>query len=100
MPSPSSGAACALTGLDGFGSRKRLPILGYIVDFACREHRLVIEIDGSRHHNDAAVHYDRQRTEALQQNGWTVIRFWSDDVARHIDDVCLHIPQIDTKEQS
>lgn len=86
--------------LDGLGFRRQLPILGYIVDFACPEHKLIIEIDGSQHADDAAIHYDQQRTETLQQNGWTVIRFWNDDVLHQIDDVCLHILRSIPKEPS
>jgi len=86
--------------LDGLGFRRQLPILGYIVDFACPEHKLIIEIDGSQHADDAAIHYDQQRTETLQQNGWTIIRFWNDDVLHQIDDVCLHILRSIPKEPS
>lgn len=86
--------------LDGLGFRRQLPILGYIVDFACPEHKLIIEIDGSQHADDAAIHYDQHRTETLQQNGWTVIRFWNDDVLHQIDDVCLHILRSIPKEPS
>jgi len=86
--------------VDGLGFRRQLPILGYIVDFACPEHKLIIEIDGSQHADDAATHYDQQRTETLQQNGWTVIRFWNDDVLHQIDDVCLHILRSIPKEPS
>lgn len=86
--------------LDGLGFRRQLPILGYIVDFACPEHKLIIEIDGSQHADDAAIHYDQQRTETLQQNGWTIIRFWNDDVLHQIDDVCLNILRSIPKEPS
>lgn len=86
--------------LDGLGFRRQLPILGYIVDFACPERKLIIEIDGSQHADDAAIHYDQQRTETLQQNGWTIIRFWNDDVLHQIDDVCLHILRSIPKEPS
>jgi very-short-patch-repair endonuclease len=27
----------------------------------------------------------------LEQDGWTVLRFWNDDVLRDIDNVCQHI---------
>ncbi len=86
--------------LDGLGFRRQLPILGYIVDFACPEHKLIIEIDGSQHADDGVIHYDQQRTETLQQNGWTVIRFWNDDVLHQIDDACLHILRSIPKEPS
>ena len=77
--------------LMGLGFRRQLPIGGYIVDFACPEHKIIVEIDGSQHANDDAVDYDRQRTAHLEQNGWTVLRFWNDDVLKDIDNVCQHI---------
>ncbi|WP_416408484.1 endonuclease domain-containing protein [Agrobacterium rosae] len=77
--------------LDGLSFRRQLPILGYIVDFACPSHKLVIELDGTQHADDDAMRYDRQRTEKLEQHGWTVIRFWNHDILSDIDNVCLHI---------
>ena len=38
--------------------------------------------------------YDRiwaLRTKALSDLGWTILRFWNDDVLRDIDGVCQHI---------
>ncbi|QFY59608.1 endonuclease domain-containing protein [Rhizobium grahamii] len=77
--------------LMGLGFRRQLPIAGYIVDFACPSHRLIVELDGSQHANELAADYDSVRTRRLQTAGWTVIRFWNDDVLRDIDNVCLHI---------
>ena len=53
------------------------PIGQYIVDFACTEHRVVIELDGGQHADNAA---DARRTVWLEGEGWKIIRFWSDDV--------------------
>ncbi|WJH39527.1 endonuclease domain-containing protein [Aliirhizobium terrae] len=77
--------------LMGLGFRRQLPIGGYIVDFACSTHRLIVEVDGSQHGNDRDLRYDALRTQRLEQDGWTVLRFWNDDVVKDIDSVCLHI---------
>ncbi|MGK9050037.1 endonuclease domain-containing protein [Neorhizobium petrolearium] len=77
--------------LMGLGFRRQLPIAGYIVDFACPTHRLIVEIDGSQHGNDADLRYDADRTRRLEKDGWIVLRFWNDDVLKDIDNVCLHI---------
>ncbi|UHS60879.1 endonuclease domain-containing protein [Agrobacterium vaccinii] len=77
--------------LEGISFRRQMPVAGYIVDFACSDHRLIIEIDGSQHTQNAAIMYDDERTARLQKDGWTVIRFWNDDILRDIDNVCLHI---------
>lgn len=77
--------------LMGLGFRRQVPIDRYIVDFACSEHRIVVEVDGSQHGDEASVSYDEQRTTFLKSLGWTVLRFWNGDVQRDIDGVCAHI---------
>ncbi|MGV8939511.1 MAG: endonuclease domain-containing protein [Allorhizobium sp.] len=77
--------------LMGLSFRRQVPVGGYIVDFACPLHRLVVELDGSQHGNDADQDYDRLRTARLEADGWTVLRFWNEDVLQDIDGVCLHI---------
>ena len=76
--------------LMGLGFRRQYPFGRYILDFACPEHKLVVEVDGSQHGEAQAV-YDTVRTQALQAAGWTVLRFWNDDVLKDIDGVCQHI---------
>ncbi|MCJ9671717.1 DUF559 domain-containing protein [Neorhizobium sp. BETTINA12A] len=80
--------------LMGLSFRRQLPIAGYIVDFACPTHHLIVEVDGSQHGNDEDLRYDAARTQRLEQDGWTVLRFWNDDVLKDIDNVCLHIVKI------
>ena len=77
--------------LMGLGFRRQMPIAGYIVDFACPSDKLIVELDGSQHGHDDAVSYDTDRTRRLQANGWTVLRFWNDDVLKNTDNVCRHI---------
>ena len=57
---------------------RRQHLIGdFIVDFACTEHGLVIEIDGGQHAENAG---GAPRTAWLKNEGWTVIRFWNNDV--------------------
>ncbi|MER8644028.1 endonuclease domain-containing protein [Mesorhizobium sp. M1252] len=77
--------------LMGLGFRRQFPIAAYIVDFACPEKKLVIEVDGSQHTDGGAAAGDETRTSHLGQDGWTVLRFWNDDVIRDVDNVCQHI---------
>ncbi len=77
--------------LAGLSFRRQLPVAGYIVDFACPSHKIIVELDGFQHAEDAAADYDRQRTETLEQCGWRVLRFWNEDVVKDIDNVCLHM---------
>ncbi|NEJ70692.1 DUF559 domain-containing protein [Rhizobium phaseoli] len=77
--------------LMGLSFRRQMPIAGYIVDFACPTHRLIVEIDGSQHALASNASYDDIRARRLQTYGWTVLRFWNDDILRDIDNVCTHI---------
>ena len=77
--------------LMGLGFRRQVPIAGYIADFACPEHRLVIEVDGTQHARPGAAFRDRKRTSKLGETGWTVVRFWNHEVMQELDNVCEHI---------
>ena len=74
--------------LMGLSFRRQMPIAGYIVDFACAEHKLIVEVDGSQHGGNNALAYDAERTARLEALGWTVLRVWNDEVLRNIDAVC------------
>ena len=69
----------------GLKFKRQKPMGGYIVDFVCIERRLIIEIDGGQHVEQEA--YDRQRDAWLRDQGYTVLRFWNNDVMRQLDDV-------------
>ncbi|ANL45290.1 restriction endonuclease type 2-like protein [Rhizobium phaseoli] len=63
---------------------RQLPIGPYFADFACRELRLVVEIDGSQHADDRR---DAIRDTFMIGNGWSVVRFWNVDVLRELPSV-------------
>jgi very-short-patch-repair endonuclease len=77
--------------LMGLSFRRQFPIAGYIVDFACPSTRLVVEVDGSQHAEGKQLAVDGERLRRLEQDGWTILRFWNDDILRDIDNVCRHI---------
>lgn len=77
--------------LMGLGFRRQFPVAGYIVDFACPQKRLIVEVDGSQHGDAGRAVADEVRTDRLERDGWIVLRFWNDDVLRDIDNVCQHI---------
>ncbi|MGN6469835.1 MAG: endonuclease domain-containing protein [Rhizobiaceae bacterium] len=77
--------------LMGLGFRRQVPIGPYIVDFACPSYRLIVEIDGSQHGEANQARVDAARTSYLKARGWTVLRFWNDDILRDIDNVCRHV---------
>ncbi len=78
-------AALKAKRLGGYKFVRQFPIGPYFADFLCRKHRLVVEIDGSQHVDNA---YDRVRDEFMRDAGFSVIRFWSTDVLRQRNVAC------------
>ena len=55
----------------------------YIVDFVCVEQQLIIELDGGQHAEQAA--YDQHRDAWLRSQGYTVLRFWNNEVMQQLE---------------
>ena len=66
----------------------------YIVDFYCASAKLVIEIDGSQHFEEAGLEADTKRTEIFEQYGLQVIRYTNREIDREFSAVCEQIDQI------
>lgn len=77
--------------LMGMSFRRQVPIGPYIVDFACSSYHLIVEVDGSQHADSENLQRDEARSAYLKASGWTILRFWNDDIIRDIDNVCQHI---------
>jgi very-short-patch-repair endonuclease len=71
--------------LGGYKFRRQQPLGPYIVDFVCFEKRLVIELDGGQHSEQAA--YDSERTAWLRRQGFVILRFWDDQVFKETEAV-------------
>ncbi|MBU1374569.1 MAG: DUF559 domain-containing protein [Alphaproteobacteria bacterium] len=69
----------------GFHIRRQAPFKNYCLDFVCNTRRVVIEVDGSQHADDARVEHDAVRDAVLRRQGFTVLRFWASDVRRNLD---------------
>ena len=65
--------------------KRQVPIGNYIVDFVCMEENLIIEVDGVQH---AESHYDKKRDDELAERGFTILRFWNDEVRNDLAMVC------------
>ena len=68
-------------------------IADYIADFASIQHHLVIEVDGAYHSESEQIAYDENRTQRLQNLGFTVIRFSNEEVINNIESVINIIKQ-------
>jgi len=64
-------------GLGGYKFVRQFAVGPYFADFACRQAALIIELDGSQHADSAS---DAVRTKYLNEQGYSVLRFWNDDV--------------------
>ena len=60
--------------------RRQFPLGNYIVDFVCLERRLIIELDGGQHNEQADRQYDAARDAWLRSQGFRVLRFWNNEV--------------------
>lgn len=58
----------------------------YIADFYCHELKLIIELDGWIHLKQ--LDEDMVRTERLEDQGYTVVRFTNDEILNHWEEVC------------
>ena len=71
----------------GFRFRRQFPIGQYIVDFICREKKIIIELDGGQHNEIQNIDYDKKRTEYLISQSYKVVRFWNNEIDKNIDGV-------------
>ena len=68
----------------GYRFRRQFPIERYIVDFVCREKKIIVELDGGQHNQLDEIQYDIERTSFLTSEGYQVIRFWNSDIDRNL----------------
>ena len=71
----------------GYEFRRQYPIGDYIVDFICREKKIIIELDGGQHNEIENIDKDKQRTEFLANKGYKVLRFWNNEIDNNIEGV-------------
>ena len=71
--------------------RRQYKIGTYVVDFCCLELKLVIELDGG-HHTTQLVHQnDVERQKFIENNGYTVLRFWNNEINNNLEGVVQKI---------
>jgi len=58
--------------------RRQHPLGDYILDFVCLEKKLVIEVDGGQHSEQRDA--DTKRADKLAKAGFSIIRFWNNEV--------------------
>ena len=74
--------------LEGFKFRRQMPLKGYILDFVCFDAKVIVEVDGWQHADNA---HDHRSDAAFEADGFRILRFWNEEVLTNIDGVCLTI---------
>ena len=69
----------------GVKFRRQHPLGNYIADFACLDPKLVVELDGSQHLEQAG--YDLARDRFFHEHGFDVLRFPTHEPLRNFDGV-------------
>ena len=77
----------------GVRFRRQFIIGDFIVDFACLEKKLVVEVDGLYHFTDEQMEEDRKRTYHISQLGYRVIRFTNEEIMTDINKVVAKIKE-------
>ena len=75
----------------GFKFLRQHVIGDYIVDFLCRDKRLIIEVDGGYHAERKQHESDEVRSSWLESQGYSVIRFSNEQILHDIDNVLNEI---------
>ena len=70
--------------LDGHRFRRQCPLGPYIVDFACLEAGVLIEVDGGQHMGSQT---DAIRDRYLRSRSFHVLRFWNNEVMANLEGV-------------
>jgi very-short-patch-repair endonuclease len=69
--------------------KRQKPIGRYVVDFICLEEKLIIELDGGQHAENQE--YDQERDAWLRGQGYTVLRFWNNELMNETEGVLERI---------
>ncbi len=91
----------------GFKFRRQVTLTRYIVDFACLEARLIVEIDGATHSTQEELLRDSFREQNLRAMGFDILRFQNAEVFENLEGVAETIrlkvrelrPRVDDRAQ-
>lgn len=70
---------------EGIKFRRQQLIGNYIVDFVSFEKKLIIELDGGQHNDNENIIKDKTRSEFLEKEGFTVLRYWNNEILVNTD---------------
>ena len=73
--------------------RRQHVISKYIVDFICLEKKIIVELDGLQHKREKDMKYDANRNNYLKNLGFTILRFWNNEINENLEGVMLKIEE-------
>jgi very-short-patch-repair endonuclease len=80
--------------VEGSHFRRQVRFGHYIADFVSHGAKLVIEVDGGQHDEQALA--DAERSKFIEAQGYRVLRFWNNQVLGNIDGVLEEIRRVVT----
>ncbi|MBN1396012.1 MAG: endonuclease domain-containing protein [Pirellulales bacterium] len=78
--------------IGGLKFRRQHPVGRYVVDFYCRDAKLVVEVDGMSHIDK--MRQDAARTAFIESEGLRILRVTNEDVMRDLDAVTRKIAEL------
>ena len=77
--------------MKGYNFLRQRPVLNYIVDFMCKELKLIIEVDGITHSYEQTSEKDNFRQEELEKAGFKILRYTDEEILTSINGVQANI---------
>jgi len=75
----------------GLQFNRQKPLLNYIVDFICKEEKIIVEVDGVTHNEKKVIENDFKRQMELESLGFKVIRFTDAEVLYNLEGVKTYL---------
>ncbi len=73
--------------LNGMKFVRQCPIGPFFADFACRELKIIVEVDGGTHSTEDEVKRDGARSAYLQAQGFRIFRAHNQEIYDNLDGV-------------
>ncbi len=80
--------------LEGLKFVRQHPIGPFFADFACREEKIVVEVDGDTHGTPDQIAADLARTEVFRAAGFRVFRVHNYEVFEDVDGVLASLLEL------
>src|SRR5579864_5488386 len=71
----------------GFHFRRQVPRDGFILDFVCLRHRLIVEVDGGQHNSGPQANHGQKRDAHFESLKFRVLHFWNHEVDQNLTGV-------------